>query len=148
MVFTKEELRGGEVRFRYTTRARFQDADPAGIVFFARFFDFTHDAYAELLRARGLPLERVLAGAYGLPLRHAEADYLRPLRSGDVFEVQLVAARAGERDVSFGWRIASADGTQVYAVVSTVHAAIDTKAFKGIGLPQEVREALGELLAG
>ncbi|MDM7914542.1 MAG: hypothetical protein QUU85_04650 [Candidatus Eisenbacteria bacterium] len=39
------------------TRVRFHEADPAGIVFFARVFRYAHDAYEAWLRSIGLPLD-------------------------------------------------------------------------------------------
>lgn len=147
MVFTRDELKGGEARYRYATRVRFQDVDLAGVVFFARYFEFVHDAWGELLRERGLAIEELLReGTFVLPLKHVEADYLRPLRAGDPIEVQLVATRPGERELSLGWRIVTSGGATVHAVVTTVHAAVDVRAFKAIPLPERLRTALADLL--
>ena len=40
----------------------FQDIDAAGIVFFARIFDYFHNAFVAHLRARGVSLPEVIAG--------------------------------------------------------------------------------------
>lgn len=84
VVFGREELRAGVARWGWASQVRFQDVDAAGVVFFARYFDLVHDAYAAFLESRGHPLASMFATpAWILPLRHAEADYLRPLRLGD-----------------------------------------------------------------
>src|SRR5690606_35065652 len=81
--------------FSAEVAVKFQDVDAAGIVFFARFFDYVHGAYEGFLTASGSPLPDVLREkSWAAPLRHAEADYLRPARYGDILLVELVAAHS------------------------------------------------------
>lgn len=117
-------------KFVHTFPIRFQDVDAAGIVFFARVLDYFHDAYVAFLQDRGLPLADVLRNAeWGLPLRHAEADYLAPLAFGDVVDVGLVGASFMESDLVVAYRASlrvSSRGTPgaVAAVGHTHHVVI------------------------
>src|SRR5512145_2250396 len=63
---------------------RFQDVDAAGIVFYPRVLEYFSDAFVAFLTANGTRLAEVLRERrWGAPLRHAEADYFKPLRYGD-----------------------------------------------------------------
>ncbi len=120
---------------------RFQEVDAAGIVFYARTFDFFHDAYVAFLRARGVPLEAALRdGTWAAPLRHAEAEYLRPLRFGDAIAVSLVRVNVGESDYSIGYRI-DLDG-ETACVGRTHHVTVDPDTFRRAPVPPALRQAL------
>jgi acyl-CoA thioesterase FadM len=88
-----------------------------------------------------LPLARVLAtGDWVAPLRHAQADYLRPLRLGVSFCIELAGAHVEHSEISLGWIIRSEDGA--HAVVQTVHAFLDPATLQRVPVPQELAEAL------
>ena len=121
----------------------FQEIDAAGIVFFSRFFEWFHDAYAELLAARGIRFEDVLAkGEWGIPLVHAEADYREPLRLGVAIQIDLEKIELGDKSMTVTYSVKS-DAT-TYAVGKTVHAFIDRKTFRGRLIPDEVRKAFAQ----
>ncbi len=120
---------------------RFQEVDAAGIVFYARTFDFFHDAYVAFLRAHGVPLEAALRdGAWVAPLRHAEAEYLRPLRFGDAIDVSLVRIDLGDTHYSIGYRI-DLDG-ETACVGRTHHVTVDPATFRRAPIPPALRQAL------
>jgi 1,4-dihydroxy-2-naphthoyl-CoA hydrolase len=121
----------------------FQDVDAAGIIFFARVFEYFHDAYVAHLAARGVDLARVIAdGTWGAPLVHAEADYRRPLAFGDQISVQIADAHLGETAVTVHYRVAAADDdARVHCTGKTVHVFIDRATFRPRPVPPEVRAA-------
>jgi YbgC/YbaW family acyl-CoA thioester hydrolase len=144
MVFTKDELRASRGGFPTTRQVRFQDVDAAGIVFFARLFDYFHDAGVAWMDAHGLPLHRALADkAWGAPLKHAEADFLRPMRFGDEIQVAVAAARLDGSELSVGYRIARAD--EVCAVGTLVHVFLDLATFRRVPPPPEMTAAIAAL---
>lgn len=119
----------------------FQDVDAAGIVFYARVFDYFHDAYVAFLRSRGAPLETALRdGAWVAPLRHAAADYRRPLRFGDVITVVLAAIDLEETEYRVTYRIETAEG--VACEGETVHVSVDPHTFRRTPIPDVLRSAL------
>lgn len=123
---------------------RFQDVDAAGVVFYARVFDYFHDAYVAFLRAVGVPLEDALRdGDWAAPLKQAEAEYRRPLRFGDVITVRLTAAEVEETEFVIRYRIETEDG--VACEGRTVHVSVDPQTFRRRALPDDLRSALGQI---
>jgi len=119
----------------------FQDVDAAGIVFYARVFDYFHDAYVSFLRARGVPLEAALRDrSWVAPLRRAEADYRRPLRFGDEVGVAVVGVDVSDTEFTVRYRIGGADG--VACVGETVHVSVDPETFRRAAVPEVLRRAL------
>ena len=121
----------------------FQDIDAAGIVFFARVFDYFHNAFVAHLDDRGVSLPAVIAGGeWGAPLAHAEADYKFPLRFGDRVRAEIVRGEVGETSVTIHHQIVSGTApVRVHAVGKTVHVVIDRKTFRPRPVPVELRDA-------
>lgn len=130
--------------FAAEVAVRFQDVDAAGIVFFARFFDYVHEVYEGFLSSVGLPLPQVLRDkSWAAPLRHAEADYLRPAKFGDVLLVELVAAHSEESEIALGWRITlKGQSEKPCAIVQTVHTFVRPEDFQRIPVPVEISQKL------
>ena len=139
-------MAGGASVNRYAERrvVRFQDVDAAGVVFHARVFDYFHDAYVNFLRATGVPLEEALRdGAWAAPLRHAEADYQRPLRFGQEVTVSLALAAVDETEYVIRYRVEVEDG--VACEGRTVHVSVDPENFRRRAVPDVLRRALAQL---
>src|SRR5262249_50529143 len=145
--FEPEALARGPARWSYPMRARFQDIDAAGIVFYPRFFEYFHDAYVAFLDGRGVLLaDAIRENRWKAPLRHVEADYFKPLRFGDPFEVGLVGVVIVGSDVTVGYRVARPDGGELVAVGQTLHTWVDAPTFRRMkALPDDVRRALDPL---
>ena len=81
----------------------FNHCDPAGIVFYPRYLEFTNSVvenfFADVL---GRPFRRIIMeeGA-GVPTRHLEADFRAPSRLGDVLDFVLRVERIGRSSVTF-----------------------------------------------
>ncbi|NVB39862.1 acyl-CoA thioesterase [Pseudenhygromyxa sp. WMMC2535] len=85
----------------------FGDCDPAGIVYFPRYFDFFHQAmeswfpaalgmgYAEFVRGRKL----------GFPAVHSEADFVAPSRFGDRVAIHLRVAKLGRSSITLDYEV-------------------------------------------
>lgn len=131
---------------------RFQDVDAAGIIFYPRALELCHDVYVEFLADVGFPLHESLQGAWIAPIRHAEADYLRPLRFGDRVEIALVAARLGPAappsEVTIGYRITSLADDEVAIVAQTVHTFLDRQSFQRTAIPEGLERAFALLGEG
>jgi 1,4-dihydroxy-2-naphthoyl-CoA hydrolase len=130
--------------FKLEVAVRFQDVDAAGIIFYPRALELCHDAYVAFLEQAGLPLHEILRGPWLAPVRHAEADYLKPLRFGDRVEVALVAAHLetmpNPTEVTLGFRIAR--GTEPAILSQTIHTFVERKSFQRTAVPEELRKAL------
>ena len=128
--------------FEHKRRVRFQDTDPAGIVFFANIFIYCHEAFEELLRDVGMPLETIIASREQvLPLAHAEADFKKPFRVGVLVTTRVTVAEIGERSFRLEFDMADEKG-QKLAQAATVHVAVDPGSGRSTALSPRLREAL------
>jgi 4-hydroxybenzoyl-CoA thioesterase len=122
---------------------RFEEVDAAGIVFFARYLGFAHDAmerffgpldggYAHLVGARKI----------GFPAVRVETDYHAPARYGDVLRIETSVARLGNRSATLRYRmVRAADGVLACEVKHTVVVS-DLVALKSVDMPADVRAVL------
>ncbi len=120
---------------------RFSEVDAAGIVFFSRVFEWCHHAFEDATARVGLPIDGVSDRPWLLPLVHAEADYVAPMRLGDAVHVAAEVERVGSSSVTWRFTIADDDGA-VKATVRHVHACVDPDTFGSRPVPDTVRDAL------
>lgn len=121
-----------------------QDVDAAGVVFFAKVFEFFHDAYARLLDAEGVSIASILAeGRYQFPLVHAEASYAAPVRLGDTVTVQLAGRVDQRHGTSIHYRLTNQRGMLV-AEGKTVHICV-SKAGEKQAPPPKLARALAQI---
>jgi 1,4-dihydroxy-2-naphthoyl-CoA hydrolase len=148
--FDREELKLSRPHAFADHRAiRFQDADAAGIIFYPRVLEMFHDVYVAFLAFAGAPLPEVLrTGTWIAPVRHAEADYFKPLRFGDLVTVEICRAHLSESEAALGYRIARSDRDEVCVVGQVVHTFVDRASFKRMPIPEPIRRALEHLEAG
>lgn len=145
--FERDELEtAGPPAFSQRQMVRLDDVDAAGVVYFARFFSYAHDAYEDFLHSIDCGLPRVLdEGKWAAPLRRAEAEYRASLRYGDQFQVQLVIADLEPTEVLLGFRIVRADG-RLCATVQTTHTFISPKDRQRAPVPAEIVAALTSIV--
>jgi YbgC/YbaW family acyl-CoA thioester hydrolase len=129
--------------FQHQLRVRFQHTDPAGIVFFANIFVYCHEAYEELMRAGGMPLEEFVTGKreQALPLGHAEATFKRPFRAGQLVTVQVSVGRIGERSFRLEYDLYS-ESKEHLASAATVHVSVDRATGRSAALDPQLRSLL------
>jgi YbgC/YbaW family acyl-CoA thioester hydrolase len=146
--FEREALASAEEAMYSEARAvRFQDVDAAAIVFYPRVLEYMSDAYGSFLAARGFHLARSIeAEHYRIPLVHAEADYLAPMRYGDAISVEVVAVKIGRTSFHVGYRVRHADG-RVAAVGQTAHVTVGLPVFAPVAIPEALRAALEGTMA-
>ena len=149
--------------FRHSMAVRFADVDHAGIVYFARFFDYCHATLEAFLR------EHIGARAYadlldrdrmGFPAVHTTCRFVGPLRFGDIMNVELAIERMGRSSITFAFRVfrqldgnhsegadARGDPGALCAEGTYIVAVIDLDAFKSIAIPDSLRATFAPLLA-
>lgn len=129
--------------FEHRHTVRFHEIDRAGIVYFARVFEYCHVAYEEMAtQALGTSLEEFFATSpWAMPLAHAEADYQRPLRLGDRVVVQLRVARVGRRSVTYAYRLVD-ENDELRATAKLVHVFVNMADFQSMDAPAGFLEGL------
>ncbi len=124
---------------------KFHDVDAAGIVFYPRLFEWFHDAYVAFLADAGAPLPEVLEQAlWAAPIRHAEAEFLRPLRFGESVGVALLTAHVEGSTATLGYRIRTEAG-EVAAVGQSAHVFVAPDTFAKVPIPDHLARRLREL---
>lgn len=126
--------------FVHRHRVRFDEVDAAGIVYFARFFTWCHDAMEAMLA----PLDGgytalVMTRRLGLPAVHVEADYRSPLRFGDEVLVECSVERLGKSSVALRFELVRSPGREPVALMKHVVSLVDLGALRARPLPDDVR---------
>ena len=93
------------------------DCDPAGIVFYPRFYAWMDTVSHVLAREMGIPRESMIppgSDMYGFPVVATQAQYLSPARMDDILEVRTWVARVGRSSLSLRHEIVriEPDGTE------------------------------------
>ena len=128
--------------FEHRLRIRFQHTDPAGIVFFANLLVYCHEAYEELLRSAGFPLEALIQKReYSLPLGHAEVTFKRPVRHGQLVAVRVMVGKLSERSFRLDYELFD-EGGELLATAATAHICVDPSSMRSTAIPAGLRAAL------
>lgn len=121
---------------------RFQDVDPAGILFFGRIYDYCHQAYEEFWAGEGMDKGSFFSGAdYLVPIVHSEADYRAPIRHGDRVRVEIVVVQAGRASFTLHYAVTGPAG-DLRAEARTVHAFVARATMKPVPIPDPLRSIL------
>lgn len=125
--------------FRATISVRFQDVDAGGVLFFGRIFDYCHQAYEDFIATSGTDRARYFSGGdFLVPIAHAEADYVKPIRHGEQVVVHIDVTRVGRASFRLRYRVTGSAG-DLRAEASTVHAFVEMKTMKPIPIPGALR---------
>ena len=129
--------------FEKTVMIRFEDADPAGVVFYPRAIALAHGVVEDMIRQSALGWAGWFASAaHAAPLRRAEAEFSQPMRPGESFTARAVVEKLGETSVTFGVGFYASDGARA-AQVTTVHVLISKATGRLVPLTPEIRAAFG-----
>jgi len=133
--------------FVHRWTVRLQDVDAAGVVFFPRILELFNDTLFAYADAAGCSLVTLmLEDRVVLPVRRAEAEYLKPLRFGEIVEVAPVRCRMDGPDVALGFRLArgcrAGEPGEVAAVGITEHVCVDAEQFCRTEVPGRLLAAL------
>ncbi|MFN0114729.1 MAG: acyl-CoA thioesterase [Paracoccaceae bacterium] len=83
-------------------RVEFGHCDPAGIVFYPRYFEMMNSVAENFFRdVADYPFERMMAAGHGVPTARVEVDFRAPSRLGEVLDWALTVRRVGRSSVSF-----------------------------------------------
>lgn len=88
--------------YHRTIPVEFNHCDPAGIVFYPRYFEMTNSVVENFFREVVLhPFAAMMASGEGVPTARIETDFHLPSRLGDVLDWRLVVTRLGRSSVGF-----------------------------------------------
>jgi 4-hydroxybenzoyl-CoA thioesterase len=121
------------------------DCDPAGIVYFPRYFEYFDACTNALFESAGLPKPDLLRtyGIVGIPLVEAHARYIAPSSFGDTLLVETRITEWKSSSFSVQHKLYRGETLAVEATevrVWTVRVDNDPKRMEGRPIPQEVIE--------
>jgi 4-hydroxybenzoyl-CoA thioesterase len=124
----------------YQRPVRFQEVDPAGILFFPHFLTYAHEAMEHLFDPLDGGYARLVSERkIGLPAVRVESEFFAPLRFGDVVRIETGVAKLGNRSVTLRYVfVRASDAVQVAEIRHTV-VTTDLAAMKSCPMPEDVR---------
>lgn len=126
--------------FVHDQLVRFSHCDPAGIVYFPRFFDLAHgtmeDWFAEGI-GTALP-DLIRNRRIGTPTVTIRCDFAKPLRMGDVLRFELRVVAVGRSSVQLDYRGLSEGEERLHIVQTIVFMDLDTA--QAVSIPADLRE--------
>lgn len=127
----------------YQRAVRFEEVDAAGIAFFARFFNWCHEAMERFYD--GVPggyVDLIVKRRVGFPAVHLTADWKAPLRYGDVASIETSVVKIGTTSATLRYVLTRvADGVHV-ATIEHVTVATDLDTMTKRAIPDDCRALL------
>ncbi len=125
--------------FTLTQKILFKHCDPAGIVFYPRYFEMINDCTEAFFdTSLGHPFETLhLTG--GVPTAQIKTDFKAPSRHGDILQIELRCTRLGR--ASLGLKFTGRSGQEIRFKAASVLVYVD-KSGKPHSWPTALRTAL------
>ena len=128
-------------------RIRFAHVDPAGIVFYARYFEIINMVLEDWFRDGighdfGILNER---DRVGIPLLHIEADFMKPSFLNDIVEFRLTVEKIGNSSFTINYEAWL--GEELRLKMQAVHAFVELTQKKSVPIPDIVRERMKAFMA-
>lgn len=127
--------------YHHPIRIEFNHCDPAGIVFYPRYFEMTNSVAENFFREIAAhPYEVMMAGHAGVPTARLETVFHAPSRLGEVIDWRLGIERLGRTSVALHLEAWCGDSHRVTADLVLVY--IDAQ-----GRPQPWPSAVRDRIA-
>lgn len=126
--------------FRTARIVRFSHCDPAGIIFYPRYFDLVHEAKEDWFReALDWPFDAMIGDLKnGFPIVRLEADFRGPSRIGEELVIALRAPVVGGASLHLHYEVTCRGEARLDVRTVVVHVDLTT------GRPQPMSDALRE----
>ncbi len=131
--------------YRFKRKINFYDSDPAGILFFAKAFEIAHTAYEGMIEDAKLSRNYFIDEEYAIPLLHAEAEFLKPVRVGELLTIEVVVTQVRTSSFELSFLFIN-DKNENKVKLKTIHLFVDKKTFEKKGIPDEFKKCLIEHL--
>ena len=127
--------------FKYPQKILFKHCDPAGIVFYPRYFEMINDCVEAFFdQVVGLPFH-TLHAVGGVPTVETRTRFTAPSRHGDQIELTLACTRVGRSSLDL--TVTGAQGAETRFVTETTLVFVDLDG-RPAPWPEDVRARLTE----
>jgi 4-hydroxybenzoyl-CoA thioesterase len=129
--------------FRVTQKVLFKHCDPAGIVFYPRYFEMMNDAVEHWFADLGHPFE-TLHRDHAVPTVAIRTDFRAASRHGDLLAIDLIPTRLGGSSLDLTLHAHAGGETRFEAHLTLVH--IEKARMRATRWPDALRAALAARL--
>ncbi len=113
------------MHFSFPQKVLFKHCDPAGIVFYPRFFEMINDAVEAMFdKVFDWPFE-VIHQSGAVPTKSFEVDFKRPCRHGDMLRLDVSLKALGRTSLTLETRAMAGDDLRFVARQVLVHVGPD-----------------------
>lgn len=122
---------------------RFAHCDPAGIVFYPRYFEMMNGVVEDWC-AQGLACsfhEMHITRGIGLPTVHMETDFIKPAELGESLLAELIVTKLGKSSVELEICFSGLQ-RDMRLKAKLVLVLMDLKLRKAVAIPDELRTAM------
>lgn len=122
----------------------FPDCDFAGVIFFPKVFELAHSVFEEFMHVSGYYKEYFINRKIVYPIIHADVSFLNPIKIGDsiIIMLSLKSIRTSSFEVEYEF---SSSNSELKAIVTTVHCAVDSVHENKTEICDQLREILEKL---
>ena len=132
--------------FSIKRRINFYHCDPAGVIFYGHIFFLCHSAYEHLISSFNLGLDYWKNDNFIVPIVHSSADFLKPLKNGDVIDIEVVVTKLKQSSFELSYECKNQKG-DLCVEVKTVHVIVDKQTWKKTKMYTEIEEGLRKHLS-
>jgi len=133
---------------RQTIRIEWGDCDPAGIVYFPRYFEMFDACTRALFESAGLFKRDMLKtyGIAGIPVVNVKSRFIIPSRFGDDVVVESAVSEWGKSSFVVRHRLMKGEAMAIECFETRVwaaHSSGDADKLEGRSIPAEVKKKFG-----
>jgi 4-hydroxybenzoyl-CoA thioesterase len=131
--------------FTLHTKVRFADVDPAGIVFYPRYFEMLNAAVEDWFAQMGADFNNMhLERHIGVPTVTLNTNFVKASQLYDPLDITITVTKLGRSSVSIDYLVSSAGEVRVTA--SAVLVCMDLKLKKSVAWPEDLQVQLNQAL--
>lgn len=130
--------------YKYQTTIRLHHTDAAGVIYFASLFVLAHECYESFLEQYTSIGSILDQNELLIPIVHADADYLMPLRVSEKITIEMTVTKIGKSSFELGYTFTNSS-SQITAEAKTAHVVIAKDTRKPMPIPQFLKTALDSL---
>lgn len=139
----KQSRKENDVHFELVQKVLFKHCDPAGIVFFPRYFEAMNDCVEMFFdEALDWPFEKLLE-THGVPTVTISTDFTAPSRHGDSLVFRLVLTRLGATSLTYRLTAKCGDELRFRTSATLVYVG---RAGRPVAWPADRRARLAQYL--
>ena len=137
----------GKEPYVHSSRVRFTHTDPAGYVFFPRYFEKFQAAVEDWFNLEmgvdyaGIVLNR----GVGLPTAHTECNFMKPCRLGEILDLSLRLTKVGSTSLTVDFFGSVAGEQRLHG--QSVLVFINLQDGTPVPIPEDLREKLEDYQA-